>query len=183
MKIAKGVYIAASAAFCALGLLLICAPDAAAAVIGGAVGAALLLFGGVKLLGYFSKDLYRLAFQYDLAFGILLSVLGILLLFHIEGTMRLLCVVLGVIVLAEGLFKVQMALDARRFGLLRWQLILVMALATGISGVVLIVWPEGSVGTVIVFMGISLLLEGALNLSVALCTIKIIQNQRPEDPL
>jgi len=27
---------------------------------------AMIIFGGIKLAGYFSGDLYRLAFQYDL---------------------------------------------------------------------------------------------------------------------
>ena len=42
----------------------------------------MLLFGFIKMIGYFSKDLYRLAFQFDLASGILLMALPISISCH-----------------------------------------------------------------------------------------------------
>ena len=39
-----------------------------------------ILVGGAKILGYFSNDLYRLAFQFDFATGLYLIIIGILIL-------------------------------------------------------------------------------------------------------
>ena len=62
-----------SIAFYISGLCCIISPN----VIGrnGKVAAGILLiaYGIIKMIGYFSKDLYCLAFQYDLACGIFLS--------------------------------------------------------------------------------------------------------------
>ncbi|MFQ9732082.1 MAG: hypothetical protein ACLT8X_11075 [Mediterraneibacter faecis] len=39
-----------------------------------------MAYGIIKMIGYFSKDLYCLAFQYDLACGIFLIILGVVAL-------------------------------------------------------------------------------------------------------
>lgn len=38
--------------------------------------------------------------------------------------MNFICVILGIAVLSDGLFKMQMSLDAKRFGIREWWLIL-----------------------------------------------------------
>ena len=76
-------------------------------------------FGAVKLMGYFSRDLYRLAFQFDLAYGILLIVLGLIVLVRPVQLVSFFCLVLGICILADGLFKIQAASDSKRFGLRR----------------------------------------------------------------
>ena len=42
----------------------------------------MVLFGIVKILGYCSKDLYRLAFQHDPELGTLLVILGAVMIFR-----------------------------------------------------------------------------------------------------
>lgn len=112
IRAAKISYIVTSAAFCVLGVLLIVLRDWSVSFIGVVTGIMLIAFGIVKLLGYFSKDLYRLAFQFDLAFGILLMVLGVIILARPERAMSFVCLMLGVAILADGLFKLQTAVDA-----------------------------------------------------------------------
>lgn len=180
MRTAKIGYIIMSAIMCAFGVMLIAVPDMSYSVLGIAGGCIMMLFGLIKLIGYFSKDLYRLAFQYDLAFGILFLVLGILMLVRPESLMNLFCFGLGVSVLADALFKVQIAVDSRRFGIRKWWLILAAALITGILGAVLIARPSESARILCVFLGISLLCEGLLNISTVITAVKIVKNQRPD---
>ena len=180
IRAAKVGYIALSAAFCALGALLMIHPGLSAELIGRVVGVALVAFGAIKLVGYFSKDLYRLAFQFDLAFGILLAALGAVILFRPGFALNALCVMLGVEIVADGLFKAQTAMDARRFGLNTWGLVLALALLAGVAGVALMLWPVQGALTLTRLLGAALLTEGALNLCVALCAVKIIPHQRPD---
>ena len=140
----------------------------------------LILFGAIKLVGYFSRDLFRLAFQYDLAFGLLLMVLGIVTLSHPGDALSFLCVMFGIPVLADGLFKIQIAMDSRQFGIRNWWLVLVLAALTCVVGVVLVFRPMTGVRALTALMGLSLLCDGVLNLSVALCTVKIVDHQRPD---
>ena len=180
MKTAKIGYIVMSVLFCVLGVVLLFTPDASALWIGRLLGIGLILFGAIKLVGYFSRDLFRLAFQYDLAFGLLLMVLGIVTLSHPGDALSFLCVMFGIPVLADGLFKIQIAMDSRQFGIRNWWLVLALAALTCVAGVVLVFRPMTGVRALTALMGLSLLCDGVLNLSVALCTVKIVDHQRPD---
>ena len=145
MRAAKTGYVVMSIVFCVVGVLFIALPARSAVMIGRVLGAAMAAFGAVKLVGYFSRDLYRLAFQYDLEFGILLIALGVIVLLRTNGVMDFICIAAGVSILADGLFKIQIAIDARRFGIRDWWLILLLAVVTGGVGLLLVFRPWESV--------------------------------------
>lgn len=180
MKIAKTGYIIMSAVFCALGALFIICPELSIQLIGHALGIAMIVFGCIKLVGYFSRDLFRLAFQYDLEFGILLIALGLIVMVRSANVMNFIFVALGIAVLTDGLFKVQIAVDARRFGIGVWWMILLLAVVTGAVGLLLVFRPAESQVIMTVLLGASLLAEGTLNLCVAVSTVKIIKHQQPD---
>lgn len=180
MRAAKTGYVVMSIVFCVVGVLFIALPARSAVMIGRVLGAAMAAFGAVKLVGYFSRDLYRLAFQYDLEFGILLIVLGIIALPRSEDVMGVLAAALGIAILADGLFKVRIAMDARPFGIRGWWMILALAVVTCAAGVLLVLRPWQGAQLLARLLGVSLLCEGVLNLCVALSTVKIIDHQRPD---
>lgn len=180
MQTAKIGYIIMSVVFCTLGIVLMAFPRISASAIGMLMGILMIAFGTVKLVGFFSKDLYRLAFQYDLAFGILLIVLGTIVLAKPDHAMNFICIVLGISVLADGLFKVQIAVDAKVFGIKLWWMILVPAILTGIMGVLLAFRPTESVPVLMELLGLSLITEGVLSLCTVLTAVKIIRHQLPD---
>jgi len=124
MKVAKTGYIVLSILLCALGILLICKPNFSLTVFGIAAGVCLVLFGIFKIVGYFSRDLYRLAFQYDLAFGILCIALGVMVILIPADVIQTICIAIGIGVLMDGLLKIQISIDSKRFGILQWWMIL-----------------------------------------------------------
>ena len=180
IQTAKAGYIGLSAVLCGLGVTLMAKPGISVALIGDIVGAVLIAFGAVKLAGYFAKDLYRLAFQFDLAFGALQIALGLVLVIRSESAMSLLCIILGIGIVADSLFKLQTAMDARRFGLDTWWLILAMAVVAGAVGTVLIFCPSESLLALTRLLGLSLAAEGVMNLVVGLCAIKIVERRQPD---
>lgn len=180
MKAAKISYIVMSALSCLLGAVLFVEPEISVLWLGRLLGIGMILFGIVKLVGYFSRDLFRLAFQYDLAFGVLLIALGMVALLSPNEAMSFLCVLLGITILADGLFKVQMSVDSKRFGLRRWWLVLLLAVLTCAIGVILIFRPGAGASVLTMLLGLSLFLDGVLNLCVAICTIKIVAHQQPD---
>lgn len=180
IQAAKLGYILLSVALCALGGVLIAVPDFSAALLCRLVGITMLLFGAVKIIGYCSKDLYRLAFQYDLAFGILLIALGGILLFRPDTMVQIICIIMGVCVLADALLKIQISIDSKAFGLEKWWLILVAAILTGVAGFLLVLRPMESARAVMILLGVTLITEGLLNLTTILTAVKIIRRQRPE---
>ena len=180
MKIAKTGYIVMSVLFCVAGILFITMPEISTEIIGVCIGIAMILFGIVKLIGYFSKDLFRLAFQFDLEFGILMMVLGVIVLFNPKNLMVFICIALGISILLDGLFKIRIAMDSRQFGIKSWWLILSLAIVTGAIGVFLIF--DSVIGSQIlsVLLGLTLLSEGILNLYTAISTVLIVKNQAPD---
>ena len=180
MKTAKIGYIVLSAVLCVLGLVLILFPEFSASMLGVACGIVLILFGIVKLVGYFSRDLYRLAFQYNLACGCLLILLCAVMLLRPDSLLNFICVALGIYILTDGLFKIQIAVDARHFGLRCWWLILTEAILAAILGLVLIFRLTDSARVLTVLLGITMLAEGILNLSTVITAVKIVKNQKPD---
>lgn len=180
MRAAKTGYLILSAALCALGIVLIVLPDLSAKVIGLLCGILLLLFGCIRLVGYFSKDLYRLAFQYDLVFGILSIVLGIAILIRPESLMTFVCIALGLSILTDGLFKIQIAWQAKNFGIRSWWLILSCAILASLCGVVLMFRPGAGSNVLMILMGITFLSEGILNFCTMLTAVKIVRYQMPD---
>lgn len=180
MRAAKTGYITVSLIYCILGLILVIHPDFSARLVGIVCGVCLIIFGAVKILGYCSKDLFRLAFQFDLAAGIMLIALGIIVMIKPDDIMNLLCVVLGISVLMEGLFKIQVAMDSKRFGIRRWWLIMAAAILSGVTGVLLVFRPDESMTFLLILLGLSLLCSGILNLITVLTAVKIVENQQPD---
>ena len=152
MKTAKIGYFVISVLFCVLGIVLITSPGTSVVWLGRLLGVGMIVFGAIKLVGYFSRDLFRLAFQYDLAFGILLIALGIVTLARPNGAMSFLCIVFGIPVLADGLFKIQISLDAKRFGIGQWWLLLLLAALTGVIGLLLVIRPSDAARALMVLM-------------------------------
>ena len=180
MKTAKFGCIASSIMFCIFGVLLMIFPEISVSMIGTLVGCLMIAFGAFKIVGYFSKDLFRLAFQYDLAFGILLAVLGVIVLIRPGELLSLLCITLGIAILADGLFKIQIAVDSKAFGISKWWLIFISAILTGCIGLLLIFRPVETTVVAMTILGAALLLDGIMSLITVLTTVKIIKHQQPD---
>ncbi len=180
MRVAKIGYVIMSVVFCVVGILFMVWSDVSTVALGYALGGAMIVFGIIKMVGYFSKDLFRLAFQYDLELGIVLTVLGIIVLAKPFDVMNFIFIAMGIAILTDSLFKAGIAYDAKRFGITVWWMILALAIVSGVIGVMLIIRPWESARMLTVLLGISLLSDGVLNLCVVISTVKIIKNQYPD---
>ena len=83
-----------------------------------------VLAGAARIFGYFSNDLYKLAFQFDFALGIFFIVMCLWMIFKPENVISRLQIMSGIFLLIDGLQKVQTALEAKSFGMRRWWTIL-----------------------------------------------------------
>ena len=180
VRTAKIGYIAVSSALCLLGIMLIVFPEFSTALLGMICGITLTLFGIVKLIGYFSKDLYRLAFQYDLIFGTILIAVGIVTLVNPGSVLNFICIANGLIILADGISKIRIAAESKRFGINQWWLILASAIITGIFGLILMFRPAESRRIMMILLGVTLILEGILNFITVITAVKIIDHQQPD---
>ena len=141
LKLVKNIYIVMSLLFCVLGIFLMARPKSSVKMLCVLMGIMLILYGAIKISGYFTRDAFCLAFQFDLAFGILLMAVGVILIARKNFAVDLIFSVFGILILADALFKIQMSVDAKRFGLALWWQILLIALVTGVIGVLVFIRP------------------------------------------
>ena len=173
----KNAYSVVTAGLIAIGVILMIWPQLGLNTMCKVYGIFLIVYGIAKFSGYFAKDLFQLAFQFDLAFGILLMAVGVILIARKNFAVDLIFSVFGILILADALFKIQMSVDAKRFGLALWWQILLIALVTGVIGVLVFIRPFEAAAMMMVLVGFSILLEGILNLWVGILTIKIIKSR------
>ena len=106
LKLARAGYLIMSIVFYISGVIYMILPDVSPLGICIASGIILIVYGVIKIIGYFSKDLYCLAFQYDLACGLFLTVLGIINLSCSSRIIPYLSVGLGALVLLDSLLSI-----------------------------------------------------------------------------
>lgn len=107
--------------------------------------------------------------------------MGVIFILHPNAIISMFPVIIGLLVLIDGVFKVQTAFDAKRFGLREWWLILVGALLCAGLGLLLLFDPFAGSNWLMVLVGVSLLLDGVQNLFNALYTVKITRRRPKED--
>ena len=180
MRIAKIGYIIVSALIVAIGVVFILRPFESLEVLSIMCGAVLLAFGAVKIVGYFSRDLYRLAFQFDLESGMVMLILGICIAAQPEKLITFFSVVMGIFALTDGLLKIRIAVQSKNFGLETWPVITVFACLSCVAGIVLMFWPQESAKLICLLLGVCLVADGVLNILVVLFTVKIVKNQQPD---
>ena len=173
IRTAKTGYLVLAALFCIMGIAMLVLPGITPDMISWGAGAIIAAFGIVRIIGHYSRDPYGLAFQHDPVLGVLAVALGSVLIFRRSLAVNVFALVLGIELLADNLFKVQTAMEARRFGLGTWWLMLALAVIAVIAGILLIVCPFEGMRAWVRVMGISLMAQGVMSFCVALCAIHI----------
>lgn len=177
--VVKRGFAAASAAFMGVGAYLMIRPNLLPAVC-TLLGSVFVAYGVVKLMGYFSDDLYRLAFQFDLGVGILTILVGCVLLLRPRDRLALLPMVIGAFILVDSVLRLQTALDARHFGMEKWRVLLAAAATGAVMGALLLLLAENG-RSLTRFLGLTLLVDGGENLLACLCTVKVPRRAEPDE--
>ena len=141
LKIVKNAYSIMTVCLILVGAILLFWPQMGLDMICKIYGIFLVIYGIAKLSGYFARDLFQLAFQFDLALGIASLIFGFVMIFRTGYAIEFLAGLIGVFMLIDAVFKIQTAIEANRFGIERWWMILVIALIVAIIGVLLLIQP------------------------------------------
>ena len=139
MKIFKRIkwsYVVLSVMFLLLGIYLVVNPETSLIMICRILGAAMAVFGVMKIVLYFIREVEGVAIRFDFAVGLFCIILGVLMLWRAPALTDILSVMIGLLVLVDSVFKLQVAVDSRRMGAHSW-------------------W---------VMMGVSLIVDGVQNL-------------------
>ena len=181
IRYAKAGYILTAAALVVLGVILAVWPEMSTLIIGYAVGVILLVCGIVRILGYFSNDLFSLAFQFDLALGLFTALLGAVFIAHPTWLSTAIPFLLGAFVLVNGLFTIQTAIDSKKFGMKLWWVALIFAVIESCMGLLMILNPFSGAKVLMIITGIAIVGAGVENLFIAFYTIVTSKKKAPRD--
>lgn len=137
------------------------------------IGVLCILVGSAKILGYFSNDLYRLAFQFDFASGLFLIIVGILFLFTGKMDPPAMSKTVGIYVFLDGLLKLQTAFDAKRFGIQKWMIMLLTAILVVGVGIMALVAPYAEQLSQFVLLAVCLMVDGLVNIWITAYTVRV----------
>ena len=168
----KNMYCILTICLILVGAVLLIAPGNALDVVCIIFGIYMIIYGAVKIMGYFAKDAYQLAFQFDLALGIVIAIVGIVFVCRTARVVQLLSTCIGIVMLVDATFKIQTSIDSKRFGISRWWLMLILAVIVAAIGILLILMPGETTRLMVRLIGLNLCMDGILNLVIVIDTVK-----------
>ena len=163
----KWAYLLVSVFFIALGVLLIARPDTSMTYFCRFLGGVAVLFGLARIIGYFVRELEGVGLRYDFATGAFAIVAGVFLLWRAPEVAGVMDVVIGLFILVDCVFKLQVAMDSRRMGARSWWITLLFTCVSLVLGLLLIFDTFKGQRVLSTMMGVALVADGLQNL----CTV------------
>ncbi|WP_343207892.1 HdeD family acid-resistance protein [Anaerolentibacter hominis] len=164
LKTFKKNYVVVAVLYMLFGLVLLIWPEMSLMTICYSFGVITIVFGIVRLIGYFVKDSFVSAFRYDLVIGVLAVAAGIFILIKPDFIASILPVVLGIFIIVSSMIKLQNALDLKRFHYDNWWVVVIFAVLTTVLGIIIIVNPFEAAKMAMMFVGVALAVDGVLSL-------------------
>lgn len=175
IQLARSGYLVIAVIFYLAGILsLICpvTPLSAGHIVSGGV---LVLYGGVKLMGFLSSRQYCAAFRHDLLYGLCLMALGVLILILRRGPLPCLPASLGALILVDHCLVIPVLYGGKTLTLDAWVSTLIIAVVISCFVMLQIVklCPELLSSRLVI--GLVLLSMGLKNQCVVLYTTDVIR--------
>lgn len=145
------------------GIILIENPEGTIRAISYVLGAAFLVFGICKVISYFVEKGKYDFYNYDLIYGIIACILGIVTIAFSSTIGSIFRIMIGIWILYNSLMRISLAFKLKALGLRVWVYSLVLALIMFVGGLYITL----STGAVIVIIGAIL---------VAYAVMDIIEN-------
>ena len=143
-----------------LGIVLVAWPELSMRIVCTAIGAVLLIGGGVRLAVYFTAKDGSVYSQMNLIMGIILAVVGIWILLQPDKVLAIIPIIVGIVIALHGINNVQQAITLCKDKYDKWWVALILGLLTIGFGVLLVCRPFEALDTAVKFIGIFLIYDG-----------------------
>lgn len=150
-----------SAALCILlGIVLVVWPGLSMQIVCTAIGAVLLIGGGVRLAAYFTAKDGSVYSQMNLIMGIILAVVGIWILLQPDKVLAIIPIIVGIVIALHGVNNLQQAATLYKEKYDKWWVALILGILTVGFGVLLICRPFEALDTAVMLIGVFLIYDG-----------------------
>ncbi len=168
----------ASGSLFVIGLLLFIWPTVSGSILCYLIGAACCGYGMFQIISYFNRPVEEGIEKHTFVKGLSSLIAGIVLFVKPELLATILPSILGCILVVGSIFKLQVGLDLMRIGVEHWYISAIVAVAICALGIIAIVNPFRALLGLMRFIGISLILEGILDVIASF----VLSNQYDSDP-
>ncbi len=149
-----------------LGLILVMKPTLVGNTICYILAAAVAVMGVIYVLGYFMTTVETRVVENSngFAFGVLLLILAVFIVAKKALIISLVPFIFGFMITIKGILGIQNAINLKRFGYGSFKGSMGAAILVLIFGVVLMLYPFQAANTLFIFMGVGLILSGAIDI-------------------
>lgn len=148
-----------------IGVAIICNADAIMQFVAYILGIIFVLFGVVKLINYFAaKGTYDF-YNYEMIFGILAIILGIIAIVYRNTIADIFRILIGVWILYSGLIRLGLVTKLKALNVTDWKISLIVAIGILICGLYVIFSASAiglAVGITILIYSIMDIIEGII---------------------
>lgn len=163
LKTIKLEIIIVAVALFVLGLFLVIFPAASQEIICKAIGVALCVWGVLRLINYFRIAGNEVLGSYGLVQGVTLLAFGMFFVIKPQVIGVFLGTALAIIIIVDGILKLQYAVDFYHLQSDKWWIELIGAVIMVVIGVIALLNPFSTTTALTVFIGIALMVEGLLD--------------------
>ena len=146
-----------------VGLVLVFLPAVSNKVVGIIIGVIFLIFGINAIYKYFHRDGAKL-YSLNIVFGVLYSILGVVIILYPYSVMSFVTVCLGLFVIINGATKINYGIWLKRGSEDSWLVTLVTGIFLVVLGIMLVFNPFSAL-TLTQISGAFLMIVGVLNVS------------------
>ena len=152
------LHMTASALVCVvLGIVLLIWPGQVTTIVAYFIGAMLVIIGVIQIISKIADDVNRSS---GLLVGLLVAVIGIWIIIHPDVAISLIPIVIGVVLVVNGIQNLALAINGKRAEADRWGWMVVTALITLIFGALCIICAFGVIKLVMRLVGLALIFDG-----------------------
>lgn len=157
-----------STVFAIIGIVLIASPEATITIISTILGITLALIGGYKIIDYLKHKGQYNSYSYDLAYGIIAIILGIVAIVYHQEIGTIFRILIGLWIIYSSVIRITLSLSLRATKSKIWIYSLVIALIMLACGI----YTISNAGTIVMAVGIVILIYSILDIIEGIIFLK-----------
>ena len=164
----------------ALGVILVFWPGLSVKVVCMAIGAVLVINGISRLLNFIFGRVGSVFSQMNLVMGIIITVIGGWILLQPGTIIAMIPILVGIIIVIHGINNLQQSVSLCQNRYDKWWIALLLGIITIGFGVLLVFNPFAAVDTLIRFIGLFLIYDGASDIWIMSRVSRNVKQARQE---
>lgn len=177
----KWTFIGIAFAMMILGVCLVIWPHISATVLCYLFGALILLTGIVRIVCCTRHRVSAFFHYYEFPLGLLDLLFAVFLFSRPQHVILILPIVIGIMIMIDSMFKLQMAVDWKRMGLRRWWSMFLLSIISILFSFLLILDPFEGSRTLMILIGLSLIVDSIQSFCSIIYISKYIRKTKPID--